>query len=424
MKPAKSYDQLVRENEALLLQLEEATETIHAIRTGQVDALVVEGKDGHQLYSLKTADQTYRFFIETMNEGALTLNEDGLILYCNSQFASMVGMPLSRVIGLSFATFIPADQMETYEKLFRQGWSEDRKFEMALQGFNHQILCQLSVSSLELDSGISLSVIITDLTTQKETQKLLKANNQRLEEMNAALEISNHDLLQFASVASHDLQEPLRKIQMFSELIKKRHGDDLPAESVRYLEKIIDSSERMRTMIVDILRYSRLSSNDNTFVKTNLNDLVGEVLNDFELRIREKNARFLIDPLPEPEVNRGQLRQIFQNLISNALKFSKHDQPPLIEIKGEVLPGTHDDEPVCVLTITDNGIGFEQQYAEKIFSLFQRLNTKDVYEGSGIGLAVAKRIIDKHNGHIQARSQEGVGATFIIHLPLKQKRLA
>ncbi|RCR70498.1 sensor histidine kinase [Larkinella punicea] len=426
MKPVKTYEQLVQENEALLIQLEEATETIHAIRTGQVDALVVQGKDGHELYSLKTADQTYRVFIETMNEGAVTLNEAGLILYCNSKFASMVGMPLSKVIALSFDTFIPAEYKDRYNSLFNDGWTEDRKVEICILSTDREVPCQLSVTTLELDGGTSMSVIVTDLTVQKATQRLLKSNNDRLEEMNTALEVSNHDLQQFASVASHDLQEPLRKIQMFSELLKDKHIDELPIDSVRYLEKIIDSSNRMRTMIIDILSYSRLSTHSDTYVLTDLNKLLNEVLKDFELRIQEKKARVQIDPLPEVEVNQGQIRQVFQNLISNALKFSKANQPPVIEIKA-TYPAeseTKDEEPMCSILITDNGIGFDEQYVDKIFSLFQRLNTKDIYEGSGIGLAVTKRIIDKHNGRIRAQSKEGMGSTFIISLPLRQHKPA
>ncbi|RRB00826.1 sensor histidine kinase [Larkinella rosea] len=422
MNTPKTYDQLVEENEALLIQLDEATETIHAIRTGQVDALVVEGKDGHELYSLKTADQTYRVFIETMNEGAVTLNEEGLILYCNSTFASMVGLPLSKVIALSFETFIPPDCKEQYEQLFEHGWTEDTKVETSILSSNGLVPCQLSVTALELDGGVAMSVIITDLTSQKETQKLLKSNNERLEEMNIALEVSNHDLQQFASVASHDLQEPLRKIQMFSEILKDRHLGELPADSVKYLEKIIDSSNRMRTMIIDILSYSRLSTQNDSYEIMDLTDIVHEVLKDFELRIQEQKARVVVGRLPELEVNPGQIRQVFQNLISNALKFSRSDQPPVIEIKS--LPSANVDDPADIpfasISISDNGIGFDEQYVEKIFSLFQRLNTKDIYEGSGIGLAVTKRIIDKHNGRIKAHSREGVGSTFIISLPLRQ----
>ncbi|GAB3935479.1 sensor histidine kinase [Larkinella terrae] len=422
MNTAKTYEQLVRENEALLLQLEEATETIHAIRTGQVDALVVQGKDGHELYSLKTADQTYRVFIETMNEGAVTLNEEGLILYCNSRFALMVGLPLSKVIAVSFTTFIPPECSEEYERLFELGWTENGKVETSILSTQGLVPCQLSATTLELDGGIAMSLIITDLTSQKETQKLLKSNNQRLEEMNVALEISNHDLQQFASVASHDLQEPLRKIQMFSEILKDRHLAELPADSVKYLEKIIDSSNRMRSMIIDILSYSRLASPQDTYILTDLNEIVSEVLKDFELRIQDKKAQVLVGKLPKIEINPGQIRQVFQNLISNALKFSKADQPPVIEINCTAMghPNGQADDLFCTITVSDNGIGFDELYADKIFSLFQRLNTKDIYEGSGIGLAVTKRIIDKHNGRIKVQSREGVGSSFIISLPLRQ----
>lgn len=422
MNPAKTYDQLVEENEALLMQLEEATETIHAIRTGQVDALVVHEKDGHQLYSLKTADQSYRVFIETMSEGAVTLNEEGMILYCNSKFATMVGMPWSKVVASSFETFIPDDCKESYRNFFQQSWTENRKVELSLLNAQDLVPCQLSASALEMDGGISMSVIITDLTVQKETQKLLKLNNEQLEAMNTALAASNHDLQQFASVASHDLQEPLRKIQMFSELLKDRHLDELPVESVRYLEKIIDSSNRMRTMIIDILSYSRLSTHPETFILTDLNILVAEVMKDFDLLIQEKQARVEVSELPELEVNPGQIRQVFQNLIGNSLKFSKPDRQPVIKIYAQSLTSSDEqaDEPACQITITDNGIGFDEQYVDKIFSLFQRLNTKDIYEGSGIGLAITKRIIDKHNGRIKASSKEGMGSSFSIHLPLRQ----
>ncbi|MBE9465475.1 ATP-binding protein [Dyadobacter subterraneus] len=419
MNPIKTYDQLVKENESLLWQLEEATEIIHAIRTGQIDALVVKGNNGHELYTLKTADQTYRVFIEKMNEGAVTLNEEGIILYCNSMFASMVDLPLSKVIGLSFEKFISEDCQDAYKEIFRKGWSQDGKFEISISSHDSIIPCQLSVTTLQLDEGVSLSIIITDLTYQKEIQRLLKLNNERLEKTNFALEMSNHDLQQFASVASHDLQEPLRKILIFSGLLKSRHQNELPEESLQYLEKIIASSGRMKTMIIDILSYSGLSVNNNQFELTKLNEIVQEVQDDFELLIQEKKARFEIDELPEIEVNRGQIRQVFQNLIGNALKFCKLTEAPVIKIRC-VKKNENPDETNCYISVSDNGIGFDEKYGEKIFSLFQRLNTKDKYEGSGIGLAITKKILDKHNGSITVTSKEGVGSEFIITLPFRR----
>lgn len=428
MNTSKTYEQLLKENEELLWQLEEATDTINAIRSGQVDALVVKDSTGeHQLFTLKTADQSYRVFIEKMNEGAVTLNRDGIILYCNSMFASMINMPLSKVVGMYFETFIHEGFKETYKNLFEKGWFEDNKSELCLNREGQEVPCQLSVTTLQLDEGPSLSIIVTDLSFQKEIQQLLKQNNERLEEINSELEASNHDLQQFASVASHDLQEPLRKILIFSTMLRNQHIDELSGDSLNYLEKIISSSQRMRTMINDILSYSRLSTNVNHFSLTSLREVVNEVIEDYEILINEKNATVIINELPEIEVNRGQIKQVFQNLISNSIKFSKAGQPPVIRITGKIVhnpdhtPVSGSNGKFCSLTISDNGIGFDDVYNERIFFLFERLNTKDKYEGSGIGLSITKKIIDKHNGTISAKSREGEGASFTITLPVFQQ---
>ena len=429
MDTFKTYEQLLEEIEELRWQLEEATETIEAIRTGQVDALVVKGpNEQHQLYTLKTADQNYRVFIEKMNEGAVTLNEQGVIVYCNSMFASVVGLPLSKIIGVLFETLIAPECIERYEEIFKRGWYADSKTEISvLNTRSERVPCQLSVTTLQLDEGNTLSVIITDLTFQKEIQQLLKQNNQQLAEINTELETSNHDLQQFASVASHDLQEPLRKILIFSTLLRDKHKHEFSEESTAYLDKIIASSDRMRSMIVDILGYSRLSTNVSPFTLTNLREIVNEVMDDYEMLIKEKEATIVVGDLPEIEVNRGQMKQVFQNLISNSIKFSKPNTAPVITITSGFpdqplfSPELNSEAVSCCITVSDNGIGFNDQYRDKIFSLFERLNTKDKYEGTGIGLAITKKIIDKHNGTIRATSQEGQGSRFIITLPLRQK---
>ncbi|HEV7347058.1 sensor histidine kinase [Telluribacter sp.] len=428
MSTPKTYEQLVKENEELLTQLEEANETIDAIRSGQVDALVVKGEnDEPQLYTLKTADQTYRVFIEKMNEGAVTLNEEGIILYSNSMFSSMIGLPLSRVVGMSFESLIPDNCKEIYQQVFSNGWVKDSKAELSIISGDGQIPCQLSVTTLQLDEGKALSVILTDLTFQKETQALLKQNNERLKEINVELEISNHDLQQFASVASHDLQEPLRKILIFSTML--RNKEDLSEESLIFLDKIISSSSRMKALIIDILTYSRLSTNTNTFILTNLADIIEEIREDYEIVISETKATIVVEDLPEMEVNRGQIKQVFQNLISNSIKFSKAGQAPEVRITScfpeQVVNATDPEaaEPMCCITVSDNGIGFDKVYNEKIFSLFERLNSKDKFEGSGIGLAITKKIIEKHKGNIKAISREGEGAQFLITLPLRQNGL-
>ncbi|TLV02188.1 sensor histidine kinase [Dyadobacter luticola] len=421
MNGSKTFEELVRENEELTMRLEEATETINAIRNGQVDALVVnDAGSGLQLYTLKTADQTYRVFIEKMNEGAVTLNEDGIVLYANSKFASMVDLPLSKVVGHPFELFIAENVKEHYKQLFSIGWKEDTKMELTIKRADGTVPCQLSVTTLLLDEGQALSVIVTDMTFQKNVQYLLKENNRQLARINAELEASNYDLQQFASVASHDLQEPLRKILIFSTMLKNKHREELPTESREHLDKIISASLRMRTMISDILNYSRLSTDDDHFDTVSLREVVEEVLDDYEILLKEKNVQVVLGEMPKIEGNRAQIKQVFQNLISNSIKFGKVGLPPIIEIDCKPTP----DMPgaMCVITVDDNGIGFDAAYQERIFSLFERLNAKDKYEGSGIGLAITKKILDKHNGSISAESREGQGARFTIRLPLHRGR--
>ncbi|OQP64078.1 PAS domain-containing sensor histidine kinase [Niastella vici] len=423
---AKLTNGLSRELEDTRRQLYEALETIEALRTGQVDAIVVQNGSTHELYTLKTADHAYRVFIEKMTEGALTLSQEGIILFANSQFSEMTGLPLSAIIGLPFELFITKSDLSFYQQLFANSWKGYCKGEVEIVYQERRTPVQLSLTALELADGISLSVIITDLTLQKATQRKLQENNRQLEHLNKTLEASNHDLQQFASVASHDLQEPLRKIQMFSNFLKNNAGN-LNMEQMAHLEKIIGSADRMKSLIIDILNYSRLSADDGEFSPTDLNIILKELLDDFELMIADKKAKVLYDNLPVLEVIRGQIRQVFQNLISNSLKFSKEDEPPIIKIKASYLASksfTSPEKtagPFCLLTIEDNGIGFEDKYAGIVFSLFQRLHSKDSFEGTGIGLAITKKIIEKHHGLIQVKSIVGKGTTFMIVLPLKQQ---
>jgi len=417
--------ELQQELEELRHQLYEARETIEAIRTGQVDALVVEGDGGHQLYTLKSADVTYRVFIEKMTEGALTLNKQGFILYSNSKFASMVGLPLSTVIGSSFVDFLAPESKWYFNSMFVKSWIVDSRGEVNLQTETRKIPVQLSLAALELDDSNSVSIIITDLSEQKKTQLQLEHGNQQLGRMNRALELSNNDLQQFASVASHDLQEPLRKIQIFSRLLKDGKASTA-GQADKYLGKIIDSADRMKTLIIDVLNYSKLSATDNVYSLINLNELLRELLEDFELIILEKRALISAAPLPVIDGNRGQIRQVFQNILSNALKFSKPDQPPVIEINCRRLSNKSFDSqeeengPYCLISIKDNGIGFDEKYVSNIFTLFERLHSKNDYEGTGIGLAITNRIIEKHHGLVTARSNDGMGAEFLILLPVSQ----
>ncbi len=201
-----SYEELIKEMEELRMQLQEAEDAIEAIRTGQVDALVIKNDKGHQLYTLKSADQTYRFFIEKMKEGAVTLDKHETILYCNSQFAFMTGLPLTSIIGMSFYQFVPPAYIATFQTLVKKGWKSDSRGEIFLQKKNTETLpVLLSLTSLELDEGEALSVILTDLTAQKETEKQLKLKNELLEEAREHAAILNKELEEIVKERSRDL---------------------------------------------------------------------------------------------------------------------------------------------------------------------------------------------------------------------------
>ena len=269
----------------------------------------------------------------------------------------------------------------------------------------------------------------TDIHEQKQLNELLEQKvddrTRELSEMNTALEKSNSDLQQFASVASHDLKEPLRKIQVFSSIVRERYKDVLDKGVIDYFDKIIGSSDRMTKLINDLLIFSRLSV-AGLFISTDLNEVIKYIETDLEIMIEEKNATIIVDPLPVVDVVPGQIRQVFQNLISNALKFSGEEKSSVVSITHDIVRELRfDSEPDpeggnCRISVKDNGIGFNEEYLDKIFTIFQRLNPIGKYEGTGIGLAIVKKIIDKHNGIITAKSKENEGAEFIMLLPLKQ----
>ncbi|RYZ48362.1 MAG: hybrid sensor histidine kinase/response regulator, partial [Chitinophagaceae bacterium] len=231
-------------------------------------------------------------------------------------------------------------------------------------------------------------------------------------EINRELEMSNDELQQFTSVASHDLKEPLRKIQFFGSLIMD--GAALDEKTTVYLDKIIRSSQRMSQLISDLLSFARLSE-EMAFTESNINAIIEDILFDLELSIREKGAVVEVQPIPLLQVMPALIRQLFQNLISNALKFTRPGIAPQIRIWAARAGKDHVN-----IFIADNGIGFDEKYKDKIFTLFQRLHAREAYEGTGIGLTIAKKIVEKHNGRIAVNSHPGEGTTFVITLPAQQ----
>ena len=262
---------------------------------------------------------------------------------------------------------------------------------------------------------------IQDISKEKEASL-------KLEKMNINLEKQNEELAAFTYIASHDLQEPLRKIMTFSSRLKDKYKSHLPEEAQTYLSKIEESSSRMAKLILDLLEYSRLLNEENLFVKTDLNEVVENVLSDFELVIEQKKAAIHYEKMLVIEAIPLHINQLFYNILSNALKFSKTDVAPVINISSHLLtpedfkkyPNLNTQLPFCEIVIKDNGIGFEQKYDQQIFVIFQRLNRRDEYDGTGIGLAICKKIVDNHHGIIFVESNLNEGSTFHIILPNHQ----
>jgi light-regulated signal transduction histidine kinase (bacteriophytochrome) len=260
-----------------------------------------------------------------------------------------------------------------------------------------------------------------------EITEVVKAS-EKLEQTNTELRRTNKELEQFAYVSSHDLQEPLRKIQTFADLIN-RNIEQPAFDARRYLEKINASAERMSILIKDLLNFSKLSKINEEFVDTDLNKILADVISDFEVLIKQKNAEIKFTSLPVIKAIPLQMNQLFYNFISNGLKFSNKENP-VIEIKCAVEQGKDilndkcdlaKDRRYWHLSFKDNGIGFDQLYADQIFTIFQRLNTdKQRYSGTGIGLAICKKIVENHQGCIGAHGAEDEGATFDIYLPIPE----
>jgi signal transduction histidine kinase len=257
-------------------------------------------------------------------------------------------------------------------------------------------------------------------------EKKVEERTFELKRSNQWLAQSNQELQQFAFIASHDLQEPLRKIQTFSHIALEKHLDD--KQRVRSsLEKINTSAYKLRDLITDLLNYSRISVND-VFKKTDLNAIIEETLADLEISISERAPTINVSAIPDIEAIPSLMRQMFQNLISNSLKFCRIGVHCTIDIRAERVATKSIDASLteegkyCRLTVTDNGIGFIQEYNEKIFEIFQQLNGRELYKGTGIGLAIVKKVVERHDGVIAAHGRENEGATFVIVLPLKHQR--
>ncbi len=416
---------LNNENILLSKQLEEARKPINAIKKGNVDALVLANEKDFTIFTDKAADKIYRILIDKMNEGAVTLTGDGTVLYSNACFAAMVNQPLQKVLGTNFTDFIEDVSKLRFRDALPKVFSNPVSEQFYLQPTDGlRLPVQMSFNSFTVDNIVVLSVIVTNLSLHFKSQEELKIKAIELHEKNIELESANKDLTSFTYVSSHDLQEPLRKIQSFVSCLLQDEEKNLSATGKGYFKRMQLTAKRMQQLIDDLLIYSRTKSTDRDFEKTDLKVIISDVQTDFEESIAQKQTVINVTGLGYASIIRFQFCQLFHNLISNSLKFSKPGKKVRIAIKSEMIKMSVPGQPksslqtdYCHITYTDNGIGFDPQYNTRIFEVFQRLHSQEEFNGTGIGLAICKRIIENHKGVITATGKINKGAKFDIYIP-------
>jgi PAS domain S-box-containing protein len=392
---------------------------------------ITDEKNNQQ--TLMKSEEKFRLLADSMPQHVWTSDPSGNLNYFNQSVFTYSGATPADIEKHGWLQIVHPDDREenvnSWLTAVRTG--NDFLLEHRFRRYDGEYRWQLSRAIAQKDDHGNIQMWVgtsTDIHDQKNfTDKLEKEVSERTEQ----LELKNRDLINmnielqsFAYISSHDLQEPLRKIQTFASRLADLDEQNISAKAQTYLSRIELSAKRMQTLIQDLLTYSRTNSAERVFVKVNLDEIAEEVTSDFAERIEEKNAQINFHPLGEATVISFQFRQLLHNLIGNAIKFAKKDVPPIVEITGGRIKGSDIEETVIYpdkmyyhLQISDNGIGFNSEYKERIFEVFQRLNTDSEFAGTGIGLAIVKKIVENHKGIITASSEKDNGATFDIYIP-------
>jgi PAS domain S-box-containing protein len=380
-------------------RLQEAEETLDAIRSGEVDALVVSGPSGEKVFTLEGAEHPYRVLMESMNEGAVSLSDERIILYCNSAFARMVGTPLDRMMGSDVCEYVPAEDRDALERLIRQGLHQAVRAEVILLPRSGAPLAtQFSLNPVDLDGRPSIGVIVTDLSQRK-----------RQEEAEAAVRMRD----EFLAIASHELRTPLSTLVLRLGLLE-RHAQDGDLDQVKTsVNRAKDQTERMRRLVDRLLDVSQLASGR---LQLELEDGdLAEVVREAAERFSEdaSNSKSELHLTAEKGIvaraDRFRLDEAIGNVISNAIKYGA-GKPVGIDLKA--------NDGKATLIVQDRGIGIPAEDLSRIFGRFERTKITRNYGGLGLGLYIAKQVIEQHNGSIRAESRSGGGTRIVIELPL------
>jgi PAS domain S-box-containing protein len=381
--------------------------------------------------SFRKSEERYHLMVEEVQDYAiLYLNRNGIVENWNEGAKRIKGYSANEIIGKSFSVFYTEEDRKNnlpHKLLTRAaetGKASQEGWRVRKDGTWFWANVLITAVHNQEHEVIGFSKVTHDLTEKKAADDFLKKSALELEKKNLELEKLNKELQSFAYISGHDLQEPLRKIQTFATRIIEKEEHNLSDKGKDYFTRMQNAARKMQTLIDDLLTYSRTSTSERNFEYIDLNEIVEEVKEDLKDDLNEKHARIEIAKLCKVNIIPFQFRQLLYNLIGNALKFSNPDTPPRITINSEItdgkkfnVAGLMPEKKYCHIQVADNGIGFEQEYSDKIFEVFQRLHGKAAYEGTGIGLSIVKRIVENHQGLITATGELKKGATFDIYLP-------
>lgn len=365
--------------------------------------------------ALQKSEKRLRIILENSYDAFISVDRSWQITDWNPQAETTFGWTKKEALGRPLSTIVPRHLRKQYARMVEKRFEKSdntvlrANYELqAIDKHGKQFPIEFVVFKIKEERDYLFCAFVRDISEHKrlneELERIVGERTERLTQ-------SNEELKQFAKIASHDLQEPLRAVQGFANLLKENCEGKLDVESQEFIGYILDGTQRMQNLIQAVLTHSSIIKHEGTFYETKCNDVIEDVLRNLSALIKETEAGFDIDPLPEVAVERSHLVQLFQNLISNALKYRKKNTPPHIVIKVD-LSGDY-----WLFSVRDNGIGMDPRYTEKVFDMFARLHGKTEYSGTGMGLAICKRIVTSHGGSISVESQPGEGSIFLFTLP-------
>ena len=367
--------------------------------------------------ALRESEERFRGLFDDAPIAYHEIDSHGVVLRVNQVECELLGYDPAAITGHHIWEFVAEEERDASRTAVLEKMAQLRPLKTFSRDYvrkdGTRLVVEVHENLIRNSHGAVTGIrsALLDITARKRAEESLERQAKELSR-------SNLELQQFAYVASHDLQEPLRKIQAFGDLLKIRYADTLSEQGRDYLTRMQNAAGRMQLLINDLLSLSRAGTRRQMFASVDLNNVTKAVLSDLEIRIEQLGATVNVGSLPTIEADAVQLTQLIQNLVGNALKFHKPNESPVVTVSSKVFLETG----ICELTISDNGIGFDEKYLDRIFQVFQRLHGRAEYEGTGVGLAVCRRIIERHCGTITAHSIQGEGAQFVVTLPLDQAK--